>query len=799
MLLQDFRFAARSLRAHFGTALFATLTLALGLGAALAIYAVIDAVLLRDLPFPGADRMVQIRELGEDGHAMNVAYPNYADIVASVDALETAAFYGGFDGAVSSGDTTTRAYGTLVGGDFFRVLGVAPELGRTFDRNEHDKVAVISHALWQGLLHGRADVLGRTINVGGEDATIIGVMPARFAFPDSSSTWTPYLDEQSPSRTAHNWSVIGRLRDADALDSARLAASALGVRLRQQFGTQTDAVAFDLTPLSEAIAAPVRSALLLLAAGTAFLLLIAITNATNLLLTLNTARSRELAVRAALGASSGGLARQIFAECALIAAAACVIGVAIASAAIRILTHDGALHLPRASEIGIGAGGIVVAIGASLAIALVTTAAVVWSQRRRSTMGELRESGRGASPGRSHLRLRLALLIGQTALTTVLLVGAGLLGRSFLALLAIDPGFDANSAMTISLSGPWTRDPNAAAENARRYQSLIDALRAVPGVTAVGGTNALPLTGDGANGSFWDGSVTRIDPPHVPPAIGSAEFRVASADYFKAAGIRLIAGRTFDERDRADGEHVAVISADAARATWGNADPIGKRIQYMNMDGDAHLLTIVGVVGDVRERKLDRAPSGAVYVDLAQRPVSASQFTLVVRSTLPLATLAPTLRGIVDAQAADIPHALAPLAEVRAAALADRKLGLVLLGAFATTAFALAVGGLYGLMAFAVGQREHEFALRQALGATRERVARLVLGSGLAIGLAGVATGIALALAASRAIGSQLYGVDATDPLTLAGVVALLLGTIGLACVVPARRACAIAPREALN
>jgi len=321
----------------------------------------------------------------------------------------------------------------------------------------------------------------------------------------------------------------------------------------------------------------------------------------------------------------------------------------------------------------------------------------------------------------------------------------------------------------------------------------------VPGVTAVGGTNALPLTGDGANGSFWDGSVTRIDPPHVPPAIGSAEFRVASADYFKAAGIRLIAGRTFDERDRADGEHVAVISADAARATWGNADPIGKRIQYMNMDGDAHLLTIVGVVGDVRERKLDRAPSGAVYVDLAQRPVSASQFTLVVRSTLPLATLAPTLRRIVDARAADIPHALAPLAEVRAAALADRKLGLVLLGAFATTAFALAVGGLYGLMAFAVGQREHEFALRQALGATRERVARLVLGSGLAIGLAGVATGIALALAASRAIGSQLYGVDATDPLTLAGVVALLLGTIGLACVVPARRACAIAPREALN
>jgi predicted permease len=797
--LQDFRFAARSLRAHFGTALFATLTLALGLGAALAIYAVIDAVLLRDLPFPNADRMVQIRELAEDGHAMNVAYANYTDVVANVDALDMAAFYGGGDGPIASGDTTTRAYSAFVGGDFFRTLGIAPELGRTFDRNEHDKVAVISHGLWQGMLHGRADVLGHVINVGGEQATIIGVMPAGFAFPDSAATWTPYLDEQSPSRTAHNWSVIGRLHDADALASARLAASARGARLRRQFGTQTDAVAFDVTPLSEAIAAPVRSALLLLAAGTAFLLLIAITNATNLLLTLNTARSRELAVRAALGASTGGIARQIFSECALIAAAACAIGVAIATAAIRVLTHDGALHLPRASEIGIGAGGVVVATAASLAIAFVATGAVLWSQRRRSTIGELRESGRGQSPGRSHLRLRLALLIGQTALTTVLLVGAGLFGRSFLALLAIDPGFDTNSAMTISLSRPWSRDPAVAAETGRRYQTLIDALRAVPGVTAVGGTNALPLTGDGANGAFWDGSVTTIDPLHVPPPLGYAEFRVASADYFKAAGIRLVAGRFFDDRDRAGGDHVAVISAEAARATWGNADPIGKRIQYSNMDLDTHPITIVGVVGDVRERRLDKAPSGAVYVNLAQRPLTAAEFTLVVRSTLPLATLAPTLRNLVDAQAADIPHALAPLAEVRAAALADRKLGLVLLGAFATVAFALAVGGLYGLMAFAVGQREHEFALRQALGATRERVARLVLGSGLAIGACGVAAGVALALAGSRLVGSQLYGVAATDPLTLAGVAVLLLGTILLACIVPARHACAIAPREALQ
>ncbi|HEY6894380.1 MAG TPA: ADOP family duplicated permease [Rhodanobacteraceae bacterium] len=797
MLLRDFRFAARSLRAHVGTAAFAAATLALGLGAALAIYAVIDAVLLRALPYPDADRLVELREIADDGRGMNFAYPNYADLVASVDAFDATAFYASGDGPISSGDTAKRALGTIVGGDFFRALGTAPELGRTFDRNEHDHVAVISHALWQSVLHGRADVLGRQISVTGETATIVGVMPPGFAFPEKSMAWTPMLDDPGTSRSAHNWSAFARLRSADGLGSARLAANAVATRLRQQFGRDTDAAAFAVTPLADAIAAPVRSALLLLAAGTAFLLLIAVTNATNLLLTLNTARSRELAVRAALGASRASLARQVFAECALIAGAACVVAGVVATAAIRLLVRAGGARLPRADEISIGAGGIVAAVVAALAIALVATLAVLWSQRRRSTIGELRESGRGQSPGRTHLRMRLALLVGQTALTTVLLVGAGLLGRSFLALVAIDPGFDADSAMSIQLSRPWTRDPVAAASTAQRYEALIASLRALPGVTAVGGANALPLSDDGANGAFWDGSVTDI--AHAPKPIGYAEFRVASTDYFKAAGIRLLAGRAFDDRDRADGEQVAVISAAAAHATWGDADPIGQRIQYGNMDGDTRVLTIVGVVGDVREHHLERAPAGTVYVDLKQRPVAAAEFNLVVRSTLPLASLAPALRSVLDAQASDIPHALAPLTEVRAAALADRRVALILLGAFAALAFVLAVGGLYGLMAFAVGQREHEFALRQALGATRARVARLVVGNGLAIGSIGVAAGLVLALAGARAIGTQLYGVTATDPLTLAGVALLLLATILVACIVPARNACAVAPRDALN
>ncbi|MFT3790559.1 MAG: ADOP family duplicated permease [Rudaea sp.] len=794
--LQDLKFAARSLRAHLGTTAFAIATLALGLGAALAIYAVIDAVLLRDLAYPHAERIVSLRELAADGHSMPLAYPNYADLVAS-EPFTASAYYGGGDATIASGSASRSADIALVGGDFFRVLAAAPALGRVFDARERGHVAVISHALWQSLFRGRADVIGQPLDVDGDASSVVGVMPAGFDFPVGAAVWTPFTDDPGSSRSAHNWSAIARLRDDATLAQTQLAAGTLATRLAGEYGEKIDLRGFGVTPLADAIAAPVRSALLLLGAGTLFLLLIAVTNVANLLLALNGARARELAVRAALGASRARLACQVFAEGALIASAACVFAIALAWAAIKLLVHGGGAHLPRAAEVGLDGSALALAVFAAFAIACVTGAAVLLGQRHRQTNAALRESGRGQSASRTHLRLRASLLIGQTALTTALLIGAGLLGRSFVALLAVDPGFDAMSAIGVSLSQPSARDANGAADTARRYQALIDTLRAVPGVSAVGGVNALPLGKGGADGSFWDGSVS--DFLRGPKPIGHAEFRVASEDYFKAVGIKILSGRGFDARDRDDGAQVALISAAAARATWGNDDPIGKRIQYGNMDGDTHPLTIVGVVGDVRENRLDRAPTGAVYVNLAQRPVSAAQFNLVVRSTLPLAALAPTLQATLDRDAADIPHALAPLSELRAAALADRRFSLILLGAFAVVAFTLAVGGLYGLMAFAVGQREHEFALRQALGATRTRIASLVLRAGLAIGGIGIAAGLALALAGTRVLGGQLYGVGAGDPLTFAAVAAVLLGTVVAACLAPARRACAVAPREALG
>ncbi|MEP7098259.1 MAG: ADOP family duplicated permease [Dokdonella sp.] len=797
-ILQDLNFAARSLRARLGMATFAVLTLATGMAAALAIYCVIDALLLRALPYPQPDQLVQVREIADDGHTMSLAYPNYTALAAAVGQFSTSAFHNSYPETIQSDDSAARITIDVSGGDFFRLLGIAPKLGRTFAAAEHEKVAVIGHGLWQSLLYGRTDVLGQPLSIGGELYTIIGVMPTGFAFPQDAVAWIPmppaYL---GTSRSAHNFEVLGRLRAAADLGQARLAANALATRLKAQYGKQVDAVAFDVTPLADAIAAPVRNALLLLAAGTAFLLLIAITNTTNLLLALNGSRARELAVRAALGASRARLARQVLLESLLIAAAATVLALLAAAAAIRVLVHTAAGQLPRVDVIHLDARIVALCLLGAVLIALIAGVAVLWNTRKQNPIGELRESSRGQSPSRGHLRTRMLLLVGQTALTTVLLIGAGLLGRSFLALLAVDPGFNAEGAISVRVSPPSAPNAATAATNAQRYDNLMAAFASVPGVATVGGVSSLPLSASGADGGFWDGSVTSFD--SAPPTIGYAEFRVASAEYFKAAGIPLLRGRTFDSGDHSDGQHVALISAAAARATWGERDPIGQRIQYGNMDGDMHPLTIVGVVGDVHERRLDKAPMGTVYVDLDQRPMAAAEFNIVVRSTLPIAALMPQLRAPLEQLASGIPYSLHPLAEVRASALADRRFSLLLFGAFAGVAFVLAIGGLYGLVAFAVGQREHEFALRQALGSSRRRIARLVLGSALRVGAGGITLGVVIALFGAHAARSQLFGVPASDPVTLLGVSALLLATLLLACLLPARRACAAQPRDALS
>ncbi|MBO9663913.1 ADOP family duplicated permease [Dokdonella sp.] len=794
--LQDVRFALRSLRAHAGTMSFATLTLACGLAAALAILAVVDTLLLRALPYPNAGRIVEMKELADDGHAMNFAKPNYDDLVANVSAFEATSFYGAWPDTIGKDSEAMRATVVSSGDGFFKTFGAQPQLGRVYAAGERERVAVISHALWQSLFGGRDDALGARLDVAGEPYSVIGVMPAGFGFPEDAAVWTPYTQTDfGPSRTAHNWKAVGLLRSADALGEARTAANTLATRLKQQYGDQTNAVAFDVVPLAQAIAAPVRTPLLVLAGGSLILLLIAVSNAFNLLLALAAARGREFAVRSALGASRWRLRRQAFLESLLLSAAATVIGLLLAFAAIRVLVQLAGSTLPRAAEIGLSPGTLAAAAGGALLIALVLS--FTQTGGGSALAQRLRESGRGQTDGRQHLWTRSGLLVAQTALTTALLVGAGLLTRSFLGLLAVNPGFDLDGAVDVRLSFPGTRDAAQDAAAVRRITTIMEEITHLSGVSTVGGVNALPLTQDGANGAFWDAGVTEINGA-MPPQLGYAEFRIATADYFGAAGIRLLRGRSFDSRDRADGEHVAVISEAVARQTWPDRDPIGQRIQYGNMDGDVRPLTVIGVVGDVRESRLERAPTGAVYVNFEQRPKALGDFDLVVRTSVPLGAMLAPLRTLLDRDAADLPHSLRPLAELRVQATQQRRFNLVLLGSFSLVALMLASSGLYGLMAFVVGRRENEFALRQALGASRRSIAQLVLGSGLRTGGLGIALGLVLSLAGTQLLRGLLYGVPTHDPLTLLGVSALLFATILLACLMPARRACAVAPREAL-
>ncbi len=796
--LDDLQHGLRGLRGHGRGLAFAAAILAAGLGLAVAMWCVVDAVLLRQLPFPNGDRVVQVKELNEAGHAIALASSNRVDLDAAVDVFERSALHATGSAIIGTAERSMQATASTLVGDVFAVLGQPTLMGRTWTSERASDEVVIAHALWQGLLQGREDVLGSGLRIDDVDYTIVGVMPPGTAFPANSQAWVQAdASMLTPSRSAHNWNMLALLGSRDDLPLARQQAQALAVRLAAEHGDEIDARGFDLTPLAEAIAAPVRTALRVLLAGVAFLLLIAVSNAVNLLLSIAMERRREQALQTALGAGRARLFRQALAGHLVLAFIAWLGSVVIALTALRLLTRLAGESLPRVAEIALTPATLVASAVLAMAIAMLLTLATHLAAGDTGMNTVLREGGRGQSLSRSTLRLRAGLLVAQTALTTVLLVAAVLIGRSFISLLNVDAGYDDHGAVRIELNQPFSRDPTVMRANAVRYRQLLDDLAAMPGITAVGGVNRLPLTG-GADGAFWDHTFTDFGSP-PPEPLGYSHYRVASPGYFDASGIPLLRGRAFTAADHADGEHVAVISARLAREVWGERDPIGERIQYGNMDGDPRLLTIVGVVGDVHQTGLDRNPSATVYVNVAQRPIAASQFNVVVRSELPLASVLPMLRERLERTVAEMPYALQPLSQVRSASLAQRRFHLVLLGVFAGTALLLAATGLYGLMAFSVGQRRSEFAIRQALGATTSGVLRLVMRGGLVVAGIGIALGAAAALAVSRLFSGLVHGIPVGDPLSYL-TVALLLALVAVgACWLPARRAARVAPAVALH
>ncbi len=791
-MLNDLRYAIRQLLKNPGFTAVAVLTLALGIGACTAIFSIVDAVLLRPLPYPEAEKIVSLREVDAKGRQITFAEPNFLDVHARNHTLAAAAEYNMQLTTVLGGSEPVRTRVAYVSGEFFKTLGVQPATGRSFLPEEAKvggpPVAVVSHGYWQRLLSGRNDLAATPLRFGDTGYTVVGVMPQSFNFPKDAEIWLPIeLFPSSESRTSHGKRVIARLRDGVTLGQARADLSTIGKQLKQENGTNIDLIDIAALPLKEAMVGEVSQSLLVILAAVGFLLLVACTNVANLLLAQATARQREFAVRTALGATRGRLARQFIAESLLLALLAGGLGVLLSFWGVKALVGLNQGYLPRADEISVDTRVLALTFALSSLVAVALGLVPLLRLGGRDLQESLKEAARGQSANATSHRLRAMLVVTQVALTMVLLVGAGLLIKSFIKVLEIDPGFRTESAVAMEIS--LSDEPPQ--RRAGFYQQVLERLAALPGVTAVGGVNGLPMVGGGADGQFL------ID--NNPALKGYGEFRVASPGYFNAMGMRLVRGRLFDQSEGPETPQVALISESLARQYWPNEDPLGKGIQYGNMDGDTHLLRVVGVVSDVREFGLEANTRPTVYVHYLQRPRQAWGFAIVARTSGDVKTLIPAMRSAVQSLNRDVPTNFRTLGQIFSSSLDNRRFSLVIFGSFAAVALLLAALGIYGVTSYAVTQRTQEIGIRIALGAQLANVLRLVIGQGMKSVLLGIAIGLGGAFALTRLIAHLLFGVSATDPLTFMVVTAFLLLVALLACYLPARRATKVDPMEALR
>jgi putative ABC transport system permease protein len=806
MSLQDFATAGRTLRRHASASVLAALALAVGIGSATAIFSVVDGVLLRPLPYPAPGRIVAVYQVFKSGARGNFSEPNYRDVGQQSRSLSAIAQFAVWSESMSGGAEATRVQVGVVSSGFFEVLGVRPALGRvpTLTDLRQGPAVVISHGLWQQYFGAAADLGALKLRSHDQVYSVAGVMPPSVAFPESVDVWLPReLLPPEESRTAHNWKVVARLRDGVSLDAARRELSGLARRLKAQYGSDTWMVDVAVVPLREALTGRVRPALLVLLGAVSFLLLVACANAANMMLARAEVRRREFAVRSALGAGRRQLTRQLLAESLLLALAAGAVGVLLAGWGVRILLAFEPGHLPRTSEVGMSLPVLAFALGTAALTAVGLGLITAWRATRDVRPAALHEEGR--SPGAGGRRPVLAALVAsQVAATVVLLAGAGLLGRSLLALLRTNPGFRTEHVLAMDVSLPQADDADPGWLE-RFHEQVIERLKALPGVSAAGGTTVTPFTQGSANGTFLvvdhpvDGFRDFEALAKDPAVAGEAEFRVASRGYFEALGIPLLAGRLFDAHDGPDTPHVAVISNSLARQRWPRGDALGRRIEFGNMDGDLRLFTIVGVVGDVREAGLDAAPRPTFYGDFRQRPRKTSDFTYLVRASSDPAVLAAAARRVVTELDPEVPPRVRTLASLRSASMADRRFTLGLLAAFSAAALLLAGLGLYGVSSFAVARRTREIGVRMALGAGRGRLVRMVLAQGMRPALLGAGIGLVGALGLARFLRSLLYGVAAADPLSLAAAAVVIGSAAFLACLAPARRATRIDPMAALR
>ncbi|HEU0175927.1 MAG TPA: ABC transporter permease [Blastocatellia bacterium] len=804
-LWQDLQYGARMLLKKPGFTLIAVITLTLGIGANTAIFSVVNAVVLRPLPYRDPDRLVYVYRMQPPVERSPVSIPAFLDFAAQQQVFESFAAHFGETFNLTDIDEAERVIGRRVTANFFALFGVSPARGRFFlpadDNADSARVAVISEGLWRRRFGGDDRVVGQTIKLNGEAHTVVGVAPPHFQFPRRVEIWTPArLVGRGGDRTSNFLMMIGRLKDGVPKDQAQAQMNQIAAALARQYSSHNK-LSILISPMLEEQVRDIRTALWVLLGAVGFVLLIACANVANLLLARASARRKELAVRTALGASRFRIVRQLLTESVLLALLGGASGILLASWGVDLLVATAPANLPRVSEARIDMWALGFTLLISLMTGFVFGLAPAWQSSKAGLNEVLKEGARGAGVSLSQAWLRRALVIAEIALSLVLLVGASLLIGSLKRLAQVNPGFETNNLLTADINyprRPASAYPKGEDGDRQRLQERGDFLRAIeqkvaalPGVQSVGVINDLPVTGDSASaGSFrieGDPNVNWANDPQ-------AEWKSVTPNYFNAIGIPLLKGRAFGERDTSQSPATILINETLARRFFPGDDPIGKRLIAFNSPRE-----VVGVVGDARQGALNLPPSPEIYFPNMQRAFG-QQVSLVVRTSVDPASLSEAVRRAAQSVNPDAPvFRVRTMREVIAGSIAQERFNTTLMALFAVVAMLLAAIGLYGVMAFSVTQRTLEIGIRVALGAQSADVLRLVIRQGLRLVTLGVALGLMAALALTRLMKNLLFEVSATDPMTFAGVAALLALVALVACWIPARRATKVDPMIALR
>ena len=807
-LLNDLRYATRSLLKHPGFTIVAVITLALGIGANTAMFSVINAVLLRPLPYHEPQRLVTIWEQSPERnlYEMPISFANLRDWVDQNHTFDQISAYTFTNFNLIGVGEPKRLGAVRVSANLFSVIGVAPELGRAFlpeeDREGANHVVILGHALWKNRFGSDRAILGRSLTLNNQSYTVVGVMSSGFQFPvgfgymgkvlnDPTDLYVPIAATSDELRRgSYSFFALGRLKPGVTIDQARADMTTIESRLEQQYPDGNTGIGVSLVATQEQTVKEVRPALLVLLGAVAFLLLITCANIANLLLTRAASRQKEMAIRSALGASRLGVVRLLLTESLLLSLLGGLVGLLLAVWVTKALMALAPDNIPRLNEVGVDVRVFGFALAVSIVTGIIFGLAPALHATKLDLNAALKDTLRGSMESALGKSTRKVLVVAEVALSLMLLIGAGLLIKSFLRLQQMNLGFNPENVLSVQLELPDTTYPEER-QQAAFFQEALARLSSVPGVKSVGATTGLPLTLN------LSGSDFRIEGHPDPPAGQEMiiETRSVSPGYFETLGIPLLKGRDFSDRDKSDAPAAAVINAELARVYFPNEDPINKRISF---DDRQSYISIVGIVGDVKQQGLDSNAKPEVYFPYLQ--AAAPSMSIVVRTASnPLGAVA-SVKSQIQTIDKNLPMDDAEtMQQLLSMSTSGRRFNTLLLSLFAMLAVVLAMVGIYGVMSYSVTQRTHEIGIRIAVGAQTSDVFRIVIGQGMLLALIGVGLGLVGAFALTRLMTTMLFGVEPTDPLTFISLAALLIGVGLVACYVPGRRATRIDPLVALR